>query len=162
MAGSRSNNCIGPTETGTEGTAVQHDKIYNSENICCPRCFCIVFRKNTAFLTDKEFMLPVIARKSDLTTQSEEFPRELTSQFWTVNVMTDFENVGFCNAVGTIKYLVCADCEIGPIGYHDTSVTQPPEFHIACCRVTPAQPEDSVSSTPATDSSPILVTQPST
>ncbi|VDM05071.1 unnamed protein product [Schistocephalus solidus] len=107
-------------------------------------------------------MLPVIAKKSEITTRGDEFPRELTSKFWTVNVMTDFENVGFCNAVGSIKYLVCADCELGPIGYHDTSVTQPPEFHIACCRVTPTQPKDLASSPPATDSNPTLVTQPST
>ncbi|XP_047390111.1 guanine nucleotide exchange factor MSS4-like [Sciurus carolinensis] len=29
-----------------------------------------------------------------------------------------FEDVGFPKGVGDIKFLVCADCEIGPIGWH--------------------------------------------
>lgn len=51
--------------------------------------------------------------------------------------MTDFENVGFCYAVDNIKYLICADCEIGPLGYHDTrSVSEgKPLFHICASRV---------------------------
>jgi hypothetical protein len=32
--------------------------------------------------------------------------------------MFQFENVGFSKTVGNYKYLVCADCEIGPIGWH--------------------------------------------
>lgn len=35
--------------------------------------------------------------------------------------MYAFENIGFSNTVGTIKYLVCADCESGPVGWHDLS-----------------------------------------
>lgn len=31
--------------------------------------------------------------------------------------MYTFENVGFSKTVNTTKYLVCADCEIGPIGF---------------------------------------------
>lgn len=30
-----------------------------------------------------------------------------------------FYNVGFSNTVGSTKYLTCADCETGPIGYYD-------------------------------------------
>ena len=60
--------------------------------------------------------------------------------------MTDFENVGFCNTVEGIKYLICADCEIGPLGYHDTkSVAEGnPLFHIAVSRV--RTPDDAPSS----------------
>jgi hypothetical protein len=32
--------------------------------------------------------------------------------------MFDFDNLGFSKTVGDIKYLICADCEIGPIGWH--------------------------------------------
>ena len=32
--------------------------------------------------------------------------------------MFDFDNVGFSNTVGQTKFLTCADCEIGPIGWH--------------------------------------------
>ena len=35
--------------------------------------------------------------------------------------MFDFDNVGFSRTVEDgVKYLVCADCEMGPIGYHNT------------------------------------------
>ena len=40
--------------------------------------------------------------------------------FWTVSDMFAFENVGFSKNVGSIKYLICADCEVGPLGWHDT------------------------------------------
>lgn len=45
---------------------------------------------------------------------------ENTSRYWLVEDMMTFENVGFSKTVNGIKYLVCADCEIGPIGYQDT------------------------------------------
>ncbi|CAH1985631.1 unnamed protein product [Acanthoscelides obtectus] len=44
---------------------------------------------------------------------------ESVSSFWVVKDMFTFQNVGFSNTVGTTKYLSCADCEAGPIGYHD-------------------------------------------
>ena len=30
--------------------------------------------------------------------------------------MFTFENIGFSNTVGDFKYLICADCDMGPIG----------------------------------------------
>ena len=42
--------------------------------------------------------------------------------FYVLKDMFDFENVGFCNTVGNLKYLACADCEVGPIGYMDVGV----------------------------------------
>ena len=38
-------------------------------------------------------------------------------QFWVVSDMFDFDNVGFSKTVDDCKFLTCADCEIGPIGY---------------------------------------------
>jgi hypothetical protein len=32
--------------------------------------------------------------------------------------MFDFDNLGFSKTVKDVKYLICADCEIGPIGWH--------------------------------------------
>ena len=34
---------------------------------------------------------------------------ETLTDFWLVDNMYTFENVGFSNTVGTIKYLICAD-----------------------------------------------------
>ncbi|EUB63178.1 Guanine nucleotide exchange factor MSS4 [Echinococcus granulosus] len=83
------------------------------------------------------FSLPIIAKKSELQQHSGSFPQKTESHFWTVERMTDFENVGFCNTVEGIKYLICADCEIGPLGYHDThsAAGGQPLFHIAVSRV---------------------------
>ncbi|PAV84154.1 hypothetical protein WR25_11359 [Diploscapter pachys] len=46
---------------------------------------------------------------------------ESVSGFWSIVDMYTFENVGFTHAVDGIKYLTCADCEFGPIGYVDSS-----------------------------------------
>lgn len=52
---------------------------------------------------------------------------------WLVVDMFNFENVGFTKPVDDLKYLICADCEVGPIGWHKMST--PTEFYIACTRV---------------------------
>lgn len=33
--------------------------------------------------------------------------------------MYSFENIGFSNTIDDYKYLTCADCEMGPIGWFD-------------------------------------------
>ena len=56
------------------------------------------------------------------------------TQFWLVEDMFHFENVGFSKNVNeSEKYLICADCEIGPIGWHD--VRNAKEFFVAAERV---------------------------
>lgn len=42
------------------------------------------------------------------------------SDWWVVDDMFTFENIGFTHSVGSVKYLSCAYCERGPLGYHDT------------------------------------------
>ncbi|KAK2156342.1 hypothetical protein LSH36_216g07073 [Paralvinella palmiformis] len=37
---------------------------------------------------------------------------ECYTSHWVVDNMYKFENIGFSNTVGTIKYLICADCEV--------------------------------------------------
>jgi hypothetical protein len=44
---------------------------------------------------------------------------ESLEHHWVVDNMFTFENIGFSNTVGTVKYLICADCEVGPVGYQD-------------------------------------------
>lgn len=56
------------------------------------------------------------------------------SKFWLVEDMFHFENVGFSKTVDqTVKYLICADCERGPIGWHDISNRQ--EYFVSAERV---------------------------
>lgn len=57
---------------------------------------------------------------------------ETVWQFWRVDDIFTFQNVGFSNAVGNAKYLTCADCEAGPIGFFDIEKRK---SFIALCRV---------------------------
>ena len=45
--------------------------------------------------------------------------KETFKQWFVVDDMFEFENIGFTKSVDndTIKYLICADCEVGPLGY---------------------------------------------
>lgn len=45
---------------------------------------------------------------------------ELLTDYWMVPDMFMFDNIGFSKTVELgLKYLICADCEIGPIGWYD-------------------------------------------
>ena len=74
--------------------------------------------------------LPYMKKKSE--DQRPEDGENLVD-FWLVDGMFTFENVGFSNTVGTKKYLVCADCEVGPIGCQD--VSEPDALYVALERV---------------------------
>lgn len=57
---------------------------------------------------------------------------ETLNHFWLVPDMYMFENVGFSHTVGNVKYLTCADCEVGPIGWYDQDTKN---CHVALNRV---------------------------
>ncbi|NXF34256.1 MSS4 factor, partial [Nyctibius bracteatus] len=54
-------------------------------------------------------------------------------EHWLVRDMFSFENVGFTRDVGNVKFLVCADCEAGPIGWH--CLDDKDSFYVALDRV---------------------------
>lgn len=60
-----------------------------------------------------------MARKKTNSNKEEEIEYETLKYFWQVNDMYTFENICFSNTVDDVKYLACADCEIGPIGYYN-------------------------------------------
>lgn len=45
--------------------------------------------------------------------------QESVRGFFSVSDMFDFENVGFTHSVDGVKYITCAECEFGPIGFVD-------------------------------------------
>lgn len=45
--------------------------------------------------------------------------KETVKNFFRVEDMFMFDNLGFTNTVNTTKFLSCADCDLGPIGFHD-------------------------------------------
>lgn len=58
---------------------------------------------------------------------------DVLQDHWLVDDMFSFENVGFTKDVGNIKFLVCADCEVGPIGWH--CLDDKKSFYVALDRV---------------------------
>ncbi|KAG1765545.1 hypothetical protein EDD22DRAFT_880418 [Suillus occidentalis] len=62
-----------------------------------------------------------------------------TAQWWLVApTVMEFENIGFTNpvqqdaAAPKLKFLICAECDLGPLGWCEAGVD---EFWLACSRV---------------------------
>jgi hypothetical protein len=116
-----------PSSTKLGGISDDNGK--NKTGIYCQRCPSLVLSPHQATLVKKEFFLPNMYQKS------ERAPMEGVTliDFWRVSDMLTFDNVGFSKTVDDIKYLICADCEIGPIGWH--SVHDKKAYYIAVDRV---------------------------
>ncbi|KAI9030659.1 Mss4-like protein [Phycomyces nitens] len=116
-------------------TAIVSDE-KNSGDLLCPKesCRCIIMRKNTASLVERDgakLSLPEQTLPADSAATNETENEE--THFWKLKDMMEFENIGFSKTVGTIKYLSCADCDIGPLGYHDTAI-EPKEYLVSVKR----------------------------
>ncbi|CAG2065157.1 unnamed protein product, partial [Timema podura] len=90
----------------------------NKRQVRCQRCPSTILSPGTAVYKQVEFPLPHMKKDSSPMKGSEE---ELIKDYWLVEDMYSFENVGFSHSVGGVKYLACADCEVGPIGWFDTA-----------------------------------------
>lgn len=89
----------------------------NLKGVKCQRCPSKILNSGVATYEEKTFLLPHMTKKAEC-----DDPRvgDVLSHYWSVDDIYKFENMGFSNTVGgTTKYLVCADCEMGPIGWHD-------------------------------------------
>ena len=78
-----------------------------------------------------QLFLPFMQKKKALTSDNQQ--GETLCRHWLVHDMYAFENVGFSMTVDSIKYLACADCECGPIGWHD--INDRTKFYVALERV---------------------------
>ena len=105
----------------------------NKKKIRCEQCNSFILQSLTGVYTklDTPVDVPTMRQKKDLVNQ--EFQVEKMSEFWLVNNMLTFENIGFTNSVTNMKYLICADCEIGPIGFQN--LDKPNEFYVCLNRV---------------------------
>jgi hypothetical protein len=102
----------------------------NKTNLACPKCKCVVFAVSKAFKQKNTSKIVLNPIKKDV--EEGTIPEEI----WTCSSMMDFENIGFSKPVDGIKFLVCADCELGPLGFHDPTEL-PLTFNIAHDRVVP-------------------------
>ncbi len=93
------------------------DRNVNAKQLVCLRCGSkILPPKVGVYFEDIDFDLYVMHKKQE----EQGLVKETTNQFYVVDNMFDFDNVGFTkNIDDKVKLLTCADCEVGPIGWHD-------------------------------------------
>jgi len=84
----------------------------NSKQICCIRCKSKILPPQMGTYEECEYELESMCKETV-------GQKEKLSQFFKVADMFDFDNIGFTNTVGMTKFLSCADCDVGPLGYHD-------------------------------------------
>ncbi|RXN19501.1 guanine nucleotide exchange factor MSS4-like protein [Labeo rohita] len=104
----------------------------NVKAVLCQRCGSKVLCPGMALFAEKELFLPAMRKKTSIA-QSDGVDGDTLTAHWLVDDMYTFENVGFTKDVGKVKYLICADCEIGPIGWH--CLDDKKSFYVALDRV---------------------------
>ncbi|KAM9859567.1 guanine nucleotide exchange factor MSS4 isoform 1-T2 [Aulostomus maculatus] len=105
----------------------------NRKSVLCQRCGSKVLCPGMAIFAEKELVLPSMRKKSGLSAAEGSVDSDTLTAHWLVDDVYTFENVGFTKDVGRIKYLICADCEIGPIGWH--CLDDKKSFYVAVERV---------------------------
>jgi len=101
----------------------------NTKQIVCIRCKSKILPPKMGSYEESEFELESMTK--ELVGQ-----KETLTQFFRVDDMFDFDNLGFTNTVQNIKFLSCADCDVGPLGYHDLNTRK---SYVALARVAYAE-----------------------
>ncbi|KAF1398115.1 Guanine nucleotide exchange factor MSS4, partial [Spheniscus humboldti] len=104
----------------------------NLKAVLCQRCGSRVLLPGAATFARRELLLPAM-RKKAAAAAGGGGGGDLVREHWLVHDMFSFENVGFTRDVGNVKFLVCADCEAGPIGWH--CLDDKDSFYVALERV---------------------------
>ncbi|NXB38651.1 MSS4 factor, partial [Eulacestoma nigropectus] len=102
----------------------------NLRAVLCQRCGSRVLLPGAA--TFARLLLPAM-RKKAAAAAAAGGGGDVLREHWLVRDMFSFENVGFTRDVGNVKFLVCADCEAGPIGWH--CLDDKDSFYVALERV---------------------------
>ncbi|NWX39516.1 MSS4 factor, partial [Steatornis caripensis] len=103
----------------------------NLKAVLCQRCGSRVLLPGAATFARRELLLPAMRKKAAAAAGSG--GGDVVREHWLVRDMFSFENVGFTRDVGNVKFLVCADCEAGPIGWH--CLDDKDSFYVALERV---------------------------
>ncbi|KOB73865.1 Guanine nucleotide exchange factor mss4 [Operophtera brumata] len=107
----------------TNGVNNQNKNVEDGKNKLAVRCqFCgsKILEKQIGQYMVIEKELPEIHQASN----TEGIKKEVIKEFYHVKDMYIFENIGFTHEVDNCKYLTCADCEAGPLGWFDISTKQ--------------------------------------
>ncbi|XP_053676325.1 guanine nucleotide exchange factor MSS4 homolog [Anopheles nili] len=99
--------------TSSDYSELQDEHARNKTNVKCCHCDSLILKPTNAEFVNTEFELPMEGCKE------KDDTKETLRHFWEVTDIYTFENIGFTNTVNDKKYLICADCHKGPIGYFD-------------------------------------------
>lgn len=108
----------------------------NKKKVMCQCCNSYILQAMKGVYVKKQpkFQIPLMRQKKQLVGNSlANMEFEELEDFWLVDDMMTFENIGFTNTVDNKKYLICADCEIGPLGVQ--CLDNPKEFLLCIDRV---------------------------
>jgi len=84
----------------------------NASQIVCVRCTSKILPPQMGKYEEISYELESISK-------DKEGQKEVVKQFLRIEDMFDFDNIGFTNTVDSTKFLSCADCDVGPLGFHD-------------------------------------------
>lgn len=100
----------------------------NKVKVFCMYCPSKMLNAGSATFVTIKFALPYVHHKGE----GVDDQQETITEYWLVEDMYTFENIGVSHTVGNVKYLACADCEKGPVGWHDLATKK---SYIALTRV---------------------------
>lgn len=89
----------------------------NKHSVRCNYCYSLILKPQFGEYVEHEFEMPLMQQKHRKNTEIIE--TEVLKNFWCIDDIFTFENIGFSNTVDNRKFLICADCEMGPVGYHE-------------------------------------------
>ena len=120
----------GMTENNKDAAATEdliNELKRNKRKILCKYCNSLILLESIADYIEEAHDIPLINNKAGCGNN------EKLNQFWLVDNMMKFENIGFTNTVNNHKYLICADCEIGPLGFQN--LDEPNKLFLAIQRI---------------------------
>ncbi|KAH8263024.1 hypothetical protein KR044_003278 [Drosophila immigrans] len=103
------------TEEANFADQIADDK--NKTNVRCQFCNSLMLKAHEGKYCEQEIDVPLMVQKQD--SAADALNTETLRHFWQIDDMMTFENIGFSHTVDGRKFLVCADCERGPVGYHE-------------------------------------------
>ncbi|XP_030556880.1 guanine nucleotide exchange factor MSS4 homolog [Drosophila novamexicana] len=103
------------TDEANFAEQIVNDK--NKTNVRCQFCNSLMLKAKEGTYAEQQIDVPLMMQKKD--SKADALNTEALHHFWLVEDMMSFENIGFSHTVDGRKFLVCADCERGPVGYHE-------------------------------------------
>eukprot|EP00096_Caligus_rogercresseyi_P007825 TRINITY_DN2591_c0_g2_i1.p1 TRINITY_DN2591_c0_g2~~TRINITY_DN2591_c0_g2_i1.p1 ORF type:complete len:129 (-),score=46.40 TRINITY_DN2591_c0_g2_i1:95-481(-) len=105
------------SSTSLDLDTLKNENGKNAKVVRCLNCSSKIMSNNVGTYEEIEFELHSLKAKKAKDPSDVVVEKEKLTDYYRVEDIFDFDNVGFSHTVEDTKYLVCADCEMGPIGW---------------------------------------------